>query len=174
MKEALAALRPARPRHPFPARDPGRPKGLNALGTLAHHVELARAFHTFSGHILFATSLSPRQRELLVLRVATVRQSDYEWKQHVVLAADAGITPEEVSWIIDGPTAPGWSRADRAMISAVDELLADAKVADETWDVLASTLHVEQLLDVIFTVGAYDTLAMAFRSFGVPLDDDLR
>jgi alkylhydroperoxidase family enzyme len=174
MREALAALRPARPRHPFPSRDSGRPKGLNALGTLAHHAELARAFHTFNGHILFATSLSPRQRELLVLRVATVRQATYEWKQHVVLATDAGITPEEVSWIAEGPTASGWSTADRAMISAVDELLADARVADETWDVLAATLQVEQLLDVIFTVGAYDTLAMALRSFGVPLDDDLK
>ncbi len=79
-----------------PSRDPGRPKGLNALGTLAHHPELARAFHTFNGHILFATSLSPRQRELLVLRVAAVRRSVYEWRQHVLLAADAGITAEEV------------------------------------------------------------------------------
>ncbi len=174
MREALAALRPARPRHPFPSRDPGRPKGLNALGMLAHHVELARAFHTFTGHILFGSSLSPRQRELLILRVAAVRGSNYEWRQHVVLAADAGITSEEVPWIAEGPAAPGWSTADRALLGAVDELLADARVADATWDVLTATLQVEQLMDVIFTVGAYDTLAMAFRSFGVPLDDDLR
>jgi len=26
----------------------------------------------------------------------------------------------------------------------------------------------------VFTVGAYDALAMAFRSFGVELDEDLR
>lgn len=174
MREALAALRPANPRHPFPSRDPGRPKGLNALGTLAHHAELARAFHTFNGHILFATTLSPRQRELLVLRVASVRQSVYEWRQHVLLAADAGITAEEVTWITEGPAAPGWSTVDRALVGAVDELLADARVADATWDVLAAALDVDQLLDVIFTVGAYDALAMALRSFGVPLDDDLQ
>ena len=92
MREALAALRPANPRHPFPVREPGRPKGLNALGTLARHPDLARAFHTFNGHILFGSTLSPRQRELLVLRVAAVRRAAYEWKQHVVLAGDAGIT----------------------------------------------------------------------------------
>ena len=28
-------------------------------------------------------------------------------------------------------------------------------------------------MDLVFTVGAYDALAMAFRSFGVELDDDL-
>ena len=70
MQDALAALRPANPRHPFPARDPSRPKGLNALGFLAHHPELATAYHHFNGHVLFASTITPRQRELLVLRVA--------------------------------------------------------------------------------------------------------
>jgi AhpD family alkylhydroperoxidase len=174
MNEALAALRPARPRHPFPSRAPGRPKGLNALGTLAHHPELARAFHTFNGHILFGTTLSPRQRELIVLRVAAVRQSTYEWAQHVRLADDAGISAEEVGRIAEGPGASGWSTTDRALVGAVDDLLADARVADDTWAVLAADLEVEQLMDVIFTVGAYDALAMLLRSFGVELDDDLR
>jgi hypothetical protein len=30
-----------------------------------------------------------------------------------------------------------------------------------------------QLMDLVFTVGAYDLLAMAFKSFGVQLVDDL-
>jgi alkylhydroperoxidase family enzyme len=174
MRAALAAIRPAHPRHPFPSREPGRPKGLNALGTLAQYPTLTQAYHTFNGHVLFGTSLSPRQRELLVLRVAAVRQADYEWRQHVVLAGDAGITPEEVEWIAEGPSAPGWSPIDRAMVSAVDELLDDALVADGTWEVLAAELDVEQLMDLVFTVGAYDLLAMAFRSFGIQLDDDLK
>lgn len=174
MREALAALRPDNPRHPFPVREPGRPRGLNALGTLARHPDLARAFHTFNGHILFGSTLSPRQRELLVLRVAAVRRAAYEWRQHVVLAADAGITVEEVARVAEGPGAPGWSAVDRAMVGAVDELLADAKVAEDTWEVLASEFEIPQMMDLVFTVGAYDALAMAFRSFGVALDDDLR
>ena len=69
IREAIAAMRPANPRHEFPKTE-GRPKALNALGTLAQHPDLARAFNTFNGHILFGSTLSPRQRELLVLRVA--------------------------------------------------------------------------------------------------------
>ena len=174
MKTALAALHPPVPRHPFPERDPNRPKGLNVLGTLAQHPALTTAFHTFNGHVLFATTLTPRQRELLVLRVANVRQCDYEWAQHVVLASDAGISPAEVEQITEGPDAPGWTSLEAALVRAVDELLADAHIADPTWQVLASVFEVEQLLDVIFTVGAYDLLAMALRSAGIPLDDDLR
>jgi alkylhydroperoxidase family enzyme len=140
----------------------------------ARHPELTRAFNAFNGHILFSSTLSPRQRELLVLRVAAVRQAIYEWKQHVVLAADAGLTDDEVARIEEGPAAAGWSSLDRAMIGAVDELLRDAVVTDGTWKELAAGLDVQQLMDLVFTVGAYDLLAMAFRSFGVPLDDDLK
>jgi len=173
MREALAALRPPMPRHPFPSQDADRPKGRNALGTFAHHPELAQAFHTFNGHILFASTLSPRQRELLVLRIAAVRRSDYEWAQHAILAGDAGIEPDEVARVAEGPDAPGWSAVDQAMVRAVDELLADAEVADGTWEVLASELDEQQLMDLVFTVGAYEVLAMAFRSFGVEMDADL-
>jgi alkylhydroperoxidase family enzyme len=173
MKDALAALRPPRPRHPFPRRE-GRPKALNALGTLANYPELARAFHTFNGHVLFASTLSPRQRELLILRVASLRESEYEWAQHVVLAGDAGLDDDDIARIAAGPESPGWSVLDRAMLSAVDELVEAGMVADATWQVLADELDVHQLMDLVFTVGAYEILAMAFRSFGIELDDDLR
>lgn len=174
MGEALAALEPPVRRHAAAPRDPARPKGLNVLGTLAHHPELTRAFHTLTGHVLFATTVSPRQRELLVLRVAAIRGCDYEWAQHVVLAADAGLTDAEIDRLRVGPTAPGWTGIEGALVAAVDELLHDACLTDATWAALATELDTQQLMDVVFTVGTYDTLAMAMLSFGTPLDDDLR
>ena len=115
MRAALAALRPAESRHPLP-QTKDRPKALNALGTLARHPALTAAFNTFNGYILFASTLTPRQRELLVLRVATLRGSAYEWEQHRVLAADVGLDPGEVERIAAGPDAPGWSPHDAAML----------------------------------------------------------
>jgi alkylhydroperoxidase family enzyme len=174
MTDALAALRPPNPRHPFPSRDPSRPKGLNALGLLAHHPALATAYHHFNGHVLFASTITPRQRELLVLRVAALRDATYEWEQHAVLAGDAGITPSEVDRIRSGPDADGWSPLEGALLSAADELLHEARIVDATWASLAAELDTQQIMDVVFTVGAYDLLAMAFRTFDVDLDDDLR
>jgi len=74
MRDALAAMLPPEPRHPQPERA-DRPKALNTLGTFAHHPALARAHLTFSGHVIMATTLTERQRELLVLRVAARRRS---------------------------------------------------------------------------------------------------
>jgi alkylhydroperoxidase family enzyme len=173
MRGALAALTPPEPRHPLPRRDEGRPKGLNALGVLARHPALTRAFNTFNGHVLFATTLSPRQRELLVLRVAVDRDATYEWAQHVVQGRDAGLSDDEIARVAAGPDAAGWSPLDAAMLRAVDELVADACIAEGTWAALAAELDEQQMMDLVFTVGAYEVVAMAFRSFAVQLDDDL-
>jgi alkylhydroperoxidase family enzyme len=173
MRAALAALRPDNARHPMPQQK-GRPKALNALGTLARHPALTAAFNTFNGYILFSSTLSPRQRELLVLRVATLRGSVYEWEQHRVLAGDVGLSEAEVERIAAGPEAAGWSPLDRAMLAAVDELIGTGEIADATWAYLARELDEQQLMDIVFTVGAYEVLALAFRSFGVELDADLQ
>jgi alkylhydroperoxidase family enzyme len=174
MRDALAALVPPDPRHPLPKRDPGRPKGLNVLGTFAHHPALTRAYHTFNGHVQFGTSLSARQRELLVLRLAHVRGAAYEWDQHVVQGRDAGLSDSEIRRVRLGVDAPGWDPLEAAMLAAVDELVADAAISHDTWALLAADLDTEQLMDLVFTVGAYEALAMAIGSFGVQIDDDLR
>ncbi len=98
MRPAMAAMTPLVPRRPQPATE-GRPKALNTLGTVAHHPALAHAFFTFDGHILMGTTLTQRQRELLVLRVAVLRSSPYEWAQHVFMAHDAGLNDEEIGRI---------------------------------------------------------------------------
>jgi alkylhydroperoxidase family enzyme len=173
MRGALGALTPPHPRHPLPERRDDRPQGRNILGLLAHHPALARAYHTFNGHVLFATTLSPRQRELLVLRVAARRAAEYEWLQHKVVGADVGLSAEEIERTTVGPDADGWSPLDAALVRAADELVDDARVRDDTYAALSAELDGQQLLDLVFTVGAYDALAMAMRTFDLELDDDL-
>ncbi|UGQ13804.1 carboxymuconolactone decarboxylase family protein [Yinghuangia sp. ASG 101] len=151
----------------------GRQSGANLLGTLARHPALTKSFLAFNGHILYGTSLSVRQREILVLRVAVLRHCGYEWAQHVILGREAGLGDAEVAGVIDGPDAPVWSPVDRALLRAVDDLLAGGKVGDDAWDVLAKEFDEQQLMDVIFTVGTYETVAFALRSFGVEPEADL-
>jgi alkylhydroperoxidase family enzyme len=172
MRQVLAALEPpgAAPR----LSPEGRSKGLNSLGVYAYHTTLAQAFFTFNGHILSTTTLTGRQRELLVLRVATLRGAGYEWLQHTFLARDEGLSDEEIQRIALGPDAPLWDPVDAALLRACDELIGDGTIGDETWAALSGKLDVKQILDVIFTVGAYETLAYMLRSFDIEIDDDMR
>ncbi|WP_045875721.1 carboxymuconolactone decarboxylase family protein [Pseudofrankia sp. DC12] len=172
MRQVLAALEP--PGTPARLSPEGRSKALNTLGVFAYHTTLSQAFFTFNGHILSTSTLTGRQRELIVLRVAAQRQAGYEWLQHTFIARDAGLSDEEIQRIALGPDAPLWDPLDAAMLRAVDELVGDGKIGDETWAVLVKELEVKQILDVIFTVGAYETLAYMIRSFDIEIDDDMR
>lgn len=172
MRQALAAMDPPEPRHARPVLE-NRPKSMNTLGALAHHPALAQAFFTFNGHVIMATTLSERQRELLVLRVSTLRRCPYEWAQHVYMGRDAGLTDEEIGRIAWGPDAPFWTPLEAALLRAADELIADGAISGPTWAVLADGLDSQQLLDVIFTVGAYETIAWMMLSLELDLDDEL-
>jgi 4-carboxymuconolactone decarboxylase len=146
---------------------------MNILSTFAHHPALARAYFTLNGHLLLATTLSVRQRELVILRVAALRNSPYEWAQHVVVGRDVGLTDEEIARVTFGPDAPFWDPAEADLLRAVDELIIDRKISDATWAALRESIDTQQLMDLIFTVGSYDTLATLIGTFQLALDDDL-
>lgn len=171
MREALAVLRPEQRRHPALTTEGNRPKGLNALGTFANHVELTRAYHTFTGHLLYNTTLTLRHRELLILRVATLRACEYEWLQHVVIGEDVGIGRDEIDAVREGQAADPF---EQALLRATDELIASARISDDTWAALSEQFDTQQLMDLVFTVGNYDLLAMALLSFDVEVDEDLQ
>ncbi len=172
VRAGIAALRPAGATQEL-RRSKGGPKGLNVLGTLAQHPTLMQAYHSFNGHLLYTNTLEPRQRELLILRVSARRGAEYEWRQHEFIARELGYTDDELERIAEGPHAAGWTPLETAMLRAVDELLDDAYITDGTWSTLAGEFDRHQLMDLVFTVGAYDLLAMAFKSFGLEVDSDL-
>jgi alkylhydroperoxidase family enzyme len=146
------------------------PGGMNALGTMLRHPALAKAFLTFNNHISVASSLSKRIRELLILRIGWLRQSEYEFIQHLILGARAGLSEAELERVQLGPDAPGWDPLDADLVRAVDELHADACISEMTYARLAAHFDAQQLLDLVFTVGCYDVLSMAFKSFAVALE----
>ncbi len=140
---------------------------LNIFATLARHPKLLKRWLVFAVHVLNKSSLAPRERELAILRTGWLCRSEYEWRQHVVIARDCGLSDDEIDRVGDGPQAPGWSEHERALLRAVDELHADAFVSDATWNTLRQRYGEEQLLDLIFAVGNYRTVAMALNSLGV-------
>lgn len=148
----------------------GQARGMNGLGIMLRHPPLAKAFLTFNNHIAATSTLSRRIRELLILRIGWLRQSEYEFAQHLVLGAQAGLTEAELERVQQGPDAPGWDPVDADLVRAVDELHTDACIQEATYARLAAHFDTRQLLDLVYTVGCYDVLAMAFKTFGVQLE----
>ena len=145
----------------------------NIFSTLARYPKLLKRWLPFANHVLFKSMLSPREREILILRIGWLCRSEYEFAQHVAIGRRAGLTDAEIQRIIDGPDAPGWTPFEAALVRAADELRRDAVVSDATWQVLSTHYGPDQLMDVVFTVGQYNLVSMALNSLGVQLDPGL-
>ena len=143
---------------------------LNITRTLANYPELSRAWGRFARHVLSESSLPPRERELVILRMGWNCRSGYEFGQHRRIGQEAGLTLDEVERVKQGPDAEGWSEHERALLRATDELHADAFISDDTWDVLAANYDTRQLMDVVFAAGQYNLVSMALNTLGVQLE----
>ena len=158
---ALSGMLPEERRNPAGAG--------NLLSTLVRHPKLTRAFLRFNNHLLFSSTLPPRLRELAVLRVAHLSSCEYEWRHHVAMGREAGLTDD----IIDGiQRGEALDELDRAVLRAVDELQDKSNVSDATWTALSEHLDERQRMDLVFTIGCYRALAMAINTFGVEPDQE--
>ncbi|MFT4047157.1 MAG: carboxymuconolactone decarboxylase family protein [Solimonas sp.] len=147
-------------------------RGINVLGTLAHYPALAKAYCTFNAHVAAASTLERRDREIAILRLSWLRHAEYEFIQHLILGKRAGLTDEELERLQheQGADAPGWSAEDADLVRAVDELRALSRITPATWARLARRYSQAQMLDLLFLVGCYDTLALVLNSIGTPIE----
>ena len=147
----------------------------NVLGTVARHWEASRKMNVWTDHIMGETNtLIPRHRELLILRIGWLCRAEYEWGQHVMFGREAGLTEAEIAAVKEGPDHVTWTDLESALLCAADELHVDAFISDETWDRLAQELETLQLMDVVFTVGRYNTVSMVLNTLGVQLDPGVK
>ena len=160
-RDALAVLLPSKRR--------SRHGAGNALATLVRHPDLAEAFLVFNTYLMVESSLPSRLRELAILRVARRRHCSYEWTHHARIAGKAGLSEAEIEAAGRGEAT---GELDQAVLDAVSELDDDSVLSDRTWATLGEHLNEHQRMDLIFTIGAYCLLAMAFNTFGVEPENE--
>jgi alkylhydroperoxidase family enzyme len=139
----------------------------NIFTTLGRHRRLFRAWLRFAGRLMPRGTLPRRDTELVILRVSVNCGNDYEWGHHVALGRRAGLTPEQIERVGEGPEAAGWSPAERTLLRAVDELGRDHAIADATWAELRSAYSERQLIELCLLAGHYVMLAGTLNSLGV-------
>ena len=159
------------------ARGGGRLAGtkpLNLFLILGRHRRLFRGWLHFAGLLMPGGVLRRRESELVILRVARRRGSEYEYRQHVRLGKRAGLTDAEIERVSDGPDPGGWSPRERAILAAVDELLDTRDVSDAVWDELRRHVDEREAIEVVLLAGHYDMLAAAIAALRVPLEEPSR
>lgn len=147
----------------------------NIYKTLAHHLDFVRAFGALGAFMLNGSGLQSREREIVMLRMGWLCQSEYEWSQHARIAkSSAGLTDTDVHRIAEGPDAVGWSDFERTLLRMVDELRYDTMISDETWRALRAKYSDQQIMESLFTAAQYQLVSMMLNSLGIQLDPGLQ
>jgi 4-carboxymuconolactone decarboxylase len=144
---------------------------LNIFRTLVRAPDAYRAFSWWGGYIMSRNSLSPRDREIAILRVGWLCKSGYEWTQHHRIGLECGLNDADVQRIKRGAGADGWTAAEKALLSACDDLNRDQFVSNAVWTELTEHFSERQCMDLVFTVGQYTQVCMILNTFGIQVED---
>jgi 4-carboxymuconolactone decarboxylase len=141
----------------------------NVLRMLAHRTDFLAPWLDF-GMLLTAKGQVPmRIRELLVLRVALLCSSEYEWANHVLGALSAGRTAAEITALANATGS--WTEAEEAGLALVNDLCTDYCASEETWKRLQASYDEGEIVELVMLIGFYQMNACFLNSFGVPVEE---
>jgi alkylhydroperoxidase family enzyme len=82
-----------------------------------------------------------------------------------------GFTTDEIQALTIGSDAPGWSASDRALIRAVEELIDDAMISDDSWAALSEGRDAQQLIELPLLVAQYMGVAFLQNALRIRMLD---
>ncbi len=116
------------------------------------------------------SKLTPRHREMLILRMGWNSRSEYEWAQHVGRvgrAREHGLEPVRIA---EGPGAQGWTPEESAILRVADDLYSGGLVSDATWRTLSKTFDRGLLMSAVVPPRGYRAISMSLNAYGVQLE----
>lgn len=134
---------------------------------------LGRNHRLFWGWLHFAGRLMPGGRlpridtELVILRVAAVRGSDYEFEHHRTLGRRAGLDAGDIERVRLGSGASGWNDRQSLLLRITESLLDDRDLDDALWDELRAAEDERTCIELLMLVGHYDMLATTLHTLRV-------
>ena len=131
---------------------------------------LFRAWLRYSGKLMPGGQISRYETELIILRVAHLRKCGYEMDHHVRLGRRAGVTPALLEQVLEGPAAEGWDARRRAILTAVDQLVATDNLDDAAWSALSTHFDDRRMIEFCFLVTQYDALATTIGTLRIERD----
>lgn len=141
---------------------------------LGKHRRLFRGWLRFAGRLMPGGVLPRRETELVILRVAALRDSRYELAQHRRLGMRAGLRVADVERVTGGADTHGFSERERTLLRATDQLHAQRDLDDATWAELRDHVDERGAIELCLLVGHYEMLATTIAALRIPPDEPRR
>lgn len=143
---------------------------FSLFDVLGQHRLLFLLWAPYSAFLLGFGKLSRKDAEVVILRVAHLRNNEYELQQHRRLARTRGLDAETQARIFEGPDAEGLTDRQRVLIAATDEFVMTRSMSPKTWTAFSSHYNRRQIIEFCLLAAQYDGLAATIATLQVPLD----
>lgn len=141
----------------------------NVYRSLAHAPETLRAFRALGGAVREEFDFAPREREIVILTVASELRSAYEWHQHARIGLDAGLSPGEFRALSNG-RYDEFDGAERALAEYTSAFVRGT-VDDALHEALAERFDDATVVGVGFLAGVYVVIARLMAALDVPTEE---
>ena len=138
---------------------------LNVYRAVGCNLALLEAFRAYASEVWEHCGLPPHEREVVILTTAYYADAAYEWHQHVRVAFDEGMTPEQILAI--SREEPDQLDPQCAALVSYVERFVNAHVDDETHERLAVHYDDETIVGVGMLSGCYLGLARLLQALDV-------
>lgn len=145
-------------------------KPPHVFTTLGHNHDLFWGWLHFAGRLMPGGTLPRHESEMLILRVAHLRDCDYEFEHHRKLGKRAGLTEEQVRSLRLELATGSWSERELTLLATADALVANNDLDDAQWRELSAELSDKSAIEVLMLVGHYNMLATTLMTLRVQPD----
>ena len=146
---------------------------MHLFATLGQHKRLFLSMMPYSA-LLLRGRLPRVDTELVILRVAHLRDSEYELQHHRWMGRRRGLDDQTQEMIFAWPNqtgnAGGLTDRQQTLLRATDEFIVDRSISDEVFQQLSRHLDRRQLIEFCLLAGQYDCLAATMSALQIPLD----
>ena len=143
---------------------------LNLWKVMGHCPYIGLNFQRMGNSILKGEGLSPKLRELAILRVGNLAQSEYEFRQHTAVALQSGVGRRQIDELPDWAASEQFNQQERAVLAYTDEVARDIKVGDETFARLRTFLNDEEIVELTAAIGYYGMVCRILVALEVDLE----
>lgn len=124
--------------------------------------------------IRYATSLSPRAREIAILVVAVRWRSEFEWYAHSRVGRQSGLSELDLISLLAEEMPALHTPEEQCAYLVAREVVSTGHLSDDSYAQVANELGLRRLFELTTLIGYYMLLALQLRVFlvGSPDDDD--
>jgi len=144
---------------------------INLMKALAHSPKICRDFNRMGITLLLKGDLSPKLRELAILRVGKLAQANYEWTKHVPIALQAGAVQGQIEELSNWAESSRFDEQERAVLQYTDEVARNIRASDGTFNKIAEFLSEKEIVELTVTIGYYGMVCRVLETFQIELEN---